>query len=663
MKKLFTSTLLVLLGLITFAQTPQSFNYQAVLRDASGNTLANQDVEIEIKLIQDTVTNVSLFSETHSVTTNEFGLVNLQIGSVNSVEMETIDWSTGPYFIEVSVNGTLMGTSQLLSVPFAMHAVTVENDKVEDDDADPANELQQLAFENNELSISDGNVIDLSALINTKDTSATNELQQLALEGEQLTITEGNTVDLSSLANIKDTSVSNELQDISLSGTELSISNGSTVDLSVLQDGTGTDEQKLTFYGGNRYLTISNGNSVHLPFVLHEQDDDKTNELQALSISNDTIFISDGNEIVLPAETDPVYAVSVAAAITSADTTRWNRDTLATNELQRLSISNDTISLSDGNYIKLPVRSILADADNDTKIQVEERPDEDMLRVDIAGNETFTMNNSTGTTLQLPTNDDNSSLKIRNRGGQVVFGVDGRGLLNGDGSGLSNIKSLARTIGGNQRYQITANYGSYNAVRTVSFTAPSSGVCFVMASGYVDWESTGWDVLLTSILCDKDPNSSWSAEDEWYSYLNILTDYNCADSSDQYTSFAQHRCISVGPGTHNFYLWANKYISSSKTEVGDVNLTVLFFPTAGVGSAILKSTEIEEKEGSKELYDHSRPRNVDGSYSTIQTADEYKIKPPPENKLDKQEMIIHKMEERIEELEKRLELILPNKSE
>ena len=537
MKKLFTSILLLFVGLATFAQTPSGFNYQAVLRDASGGILSNQEIEIGIALLQGSATGTEVFAETHAVTTNEFGLVNLQIGSVNTAGMETIDWSDGPYFIEISVDGTVMGTSQLLCVPFAMHAKTVENDNVEDADADPANELQ----------------------------------------------------------------------DISLSGTELSISQGSTIDLLAVQDGTGTDNQRL--YLDNNVLRISKGNSVTLPYITSEQDGD------------------------------------------------------ATNELQTLSISNDTLSLSKGNYVKLPIASTLADADKDTKIQVEENADEDMLRVDLAGNETLTMSDSTGTILRLPTSDANSSLKISNSDSTIVFGVDGRGLLNGDGSGLSNVKSLTKTIGGNQRYQITANYGSWNAVRTVSFTAPSSGVCFVMASGYVDWESKGWDVLLSGILCDQNPNSSWSAENEWYSNLNILTDYNCADSSDQYTSFAQHRCISVSEGSHTFYLWANKYTSSSKTEVGDVNLTVLFFPTGGTGSAKLKSTEIEEAEESKEPFDRSRQRNIDGSYASFQVDNEYDIKPPPMDELESQKIINQKLEERIKLLENKLELLLQEKLE
>ncbi len=369
MKNTLLLTFLMVLGLSCFAQTPTTFNYQSVLRDANGQVLANQDVEIGITILQGSATGSEVFAETHSVTTNSFGLVNLQIGSVNPTDMQTIDWSAGPYFIQISVDGTIMGTSQLLSVPYAIHAQTVENDAVDDADADPANELQQLALENNELSISDGNSVDLSSLINTKDTSVSNEIQQLNLNGEQLAITGGNSVDLSTLLNTKDTSATNELQDISLAGTNLSISDGSTVDLSDLLDST--DNQKLQFYSGTRYLSISDGNSVYLPFIITEKDGDPTNELQELSISNDTIFLTDGGFVELPDETDPIYAAdslllktaanewnsSVAKGITEADTTAWNQDTLATNEIQTLTISNDTIFLSDGGNVKLPTET------------------------------------------------------------------------------------------------------------------------------------------------------------------------------------------------------------------------------------------------------------------------------------------------------------------
>lgn len=202
------------------------------------------------------------------------------------------------------------------------------------------------------------------------------------------------------------------------------------------------------------------------------------------------------------------------------------------------------------------------------------------------------------TTLQLPTNDNTSSFNVTKNNGTNILKVDAGGRITGDGSGLSNLKSLLKSTGGKQRFQITANYGSYNNVRSVTFTAPSSGNCLVMASGYVDWESTGWDLLLSSILMDQNPASSYDAEDEWYGYLNILTDYNCPDSSDQFTSFSQHRVIPVTAGTHTFYLWANKHFSASITEVRNVNLTVAFFPSGGTGEAALNisSTYLDDSK-------------------------------------------------------------------
>jgi len=260
-------------------------------------------------------------------------------------------------------------------------------------------------------------------------------------------------------------------------------------------------------------------------------------------------------------ETDPVFDASIAKGISSTDTTLWNNK-----------------SEFDGDFSSLYNSPNIANSTNNK-------------------------------TIQLNTNDNTSSLNITKNNGTSVFKTDGSGKITGDGSGLSNVKPLINYVGGDQRYQITANYGSYNNVRSVTMTAPSSGVCFVMASGYVDWESINWDVLLLGILCNQDPNISWIAEDEWYYYLNILTDYNCADSSDQYTSFAQHRCIPVSAGTHTFYLWANKHSASSKVEVADVNLSVMFFPTGGTGKS---SNDAMLKEDDPVIKEERVPNTVAG---------------------------------------------------
>jgi hypothetical protein len=103
-------------------QTPGSFNYQAVLRSGEGVPLSNTNASIELILLQGSATGSEVYSETHSVTTNAYGLVNLEVGAENPDRFSSIDWANGPYFIKIIVNGIEMGTSQLMSVPYALYA-------------------------------------------------------------------------------------------------------------------------------------------------------------------------------------------------------------------------------------------------------------------------------------------------------------------------------------------------------------------------------------------------------------------------------------------------------------------------------------------------------------------------------------------------------------
>lgn len=129
----------------TAAQAPEAFSYQAVVRDASGTIIQNQAVAFRISILQTATTGVSVYSETHNITTNDFGLANLQIGTgtVVSGNMSTIDWGATDYFVQVDLDASggtnyqTMGTSQLLSVPFAMYAQT-SGDKVWDKNGNDA---------------------------------------------------------------------------------------------------------------------------------------------------------------------------------------------------------------------------------------------------------------------------------------------------------------------------------------------------------------------------------------------------------------------------------------------------------------------------------------------------------------------------------------------
>lgn len=157
-KRIVAITAMVICATFLFAQTPYQFKYQALLRNADGTPIATQSISVNISILQgDAETGSIVFSETHNTQTSSTGLINLNIGSMN--DLSSIDWSSDNYHVQISVDGTIMGTSQLLSVPYALHAETVTD--ADDADADPTNEIQSLSLSNNQLSISEGNAINL----------------------------------------------------------------------------------------------------------------------------------------------------------------------------------------------------------------------------------------------------------------------------------------------------------------------------------------------------------------------------------------------------------------------------------------------------------------------------------------------------------------------
>ena len=136
MKKLILSLVAIAtISLSSFGQAPEGFKYQAVVRDAANTILSNQAVGMQMTIQQGSIGGTTVYQETFAPTTNAYGLVNLEIGSgtVVSGDFTTIDWAAGPYFIETAVDVTggtsyaVMGTSQLMSVPYALYAKYAEN--------------------------------------------------------------------------------------------------------------------------------------------------------------------------------------------------------------------------------------------------------------------------------------------------------------------------------------------------------------------------------------------------------------------------------------------------------------------------------------------------------------------------------------------------------
>jgi len=114
--------------MIGFGQTPQGVNYQAVARDSTGAELINNTLTVQFSILSDSITGNISWQETHLVTTNDFGLFTTVIGQGTSTSVgssatfDEIDWGSSNHFLNVQIDGLDMGTTQFMSVPYALYA-------------------------------------------------------------------------------------------------------------------------------------------------------------------------------------------------------------------------------------------------------------------------------------------------------------------------------------------------------------------------------------------------------------------------------------------------------------------------------------------------------------------------------------------------------------
>ena len=393
----FFITIFSILGSIYFlnGQTPQSFNYQAVARTPSGEVMSTTDLGIRMSIVDGISTEV--YAESHSLTTNQLGLFSLQVGmgTVISGDIANIDWTGGPYYLKVDIDysgGTdyiPVGSSQIMSVPYALHAETAA--QVDDADADPVNELQMLSIDSNILTISGGNSVNLPVTgggTGDGDSDPNNEIQDINSQTTgsdvTLTVTKGGTGTTFSIDD-GDSDSMNEMQSISKAGNMISLSNGGAVmDATEDADADATNEIQTLSLSGNT-LTITKGNSVVLPMNGggSDADADPLNEIQELSKSGNMISLSRSGGMVVDAVDDAdADATNEIQTISKAGNTVTlsngggsyedavdDADADATNEIQMLSISGSNISITGGNTIAIPTGGTDADADPTNEIQ------------------------------------------------------------------------------------------------------------------------------------------------------------------------------------------------------------------------------------------------------------------------------------------------------
>lgn len=263
MKKIALIYLITLLSLISYSQVPGYFNYQAVVRNAEGELILNTNINYRISILEGSITGWSVFEETQLRQTNNYGISNLVIGAGDFVsgDLTAIDWGSNKYYLKVEADITggdsfvHIGTVQLLSVPYALYANDVANK--DDADADATNEIQDLNLSNDGvLTITNNSA---ATPINLAPYQGTNtDSQTLSLSGSNLTITNGNTIDVASLVN----DPTNELQNLTLSGDTLSIENGNSIVLGVDSSAWLLNNNDLYFNSGKVGIGTSLPNST-----------------------------------------------------------------------------------------------------------------------------------------------------------------------------------------------------------------------------------------------------------------------------------------------------------------------------------------------------------------------------------------------------------------
>ena len=249
-KRYYVLLILLLSGTISYGQNvPLGIFYQAVARDNVGKELANKKIDVKFSIISGNPLGTVVYQELYSdVTTSKYGVFSLIIGKGTPTgglytNLSQIQWNTAFHYLKVEVkfdNDFIdMGTMQFLAVPYALYAqksLEPGPQGPKGDPGDPASDKQTLSFDGNNLSIANGNTVNLSSL---------NIPHQLTLIGDTLSILGGNKVGLT-----------NQIQDLQLDVNNLlKITKNPTATAIDLSKFT----QTLSYNSDNYQLSLSNG--------------------------------------------------------------------------------------------------------------------------------------------------------------------------------------------------------------------------------------------------------------------------------------------------------------------------------------------------------------------------------------------------------------------
>jgi len=359
MKTIICNLIAILIASSSFSQVPEGFNYQAVARDANGNVRSNEFIEIRFTL-QPGVTAPTTWIETHSVKTDEFGVFTAIIGTGTKIggtasAFKELDFTKGDYWIKVEVkdgaNYVQIGNLQnFLSVPYAMVSkTTLDKD---DADANPTNEIQMLSFSNDTLYLNNGgfvylgnydNNVALNALMQKMISDSTYFKQLIDHNVNSITIIDQDLRLLESKQSLDSAYIFNLLYALNDSLTTETTERKYEILTLANQIMAIQNKQKSDSSYFDTKIT-SNGFDISKHIAL-DIDLDTLNELQLLTVSGDTVFLSKGNFIKLPYTVGSGLSLDVTTFRALNDSNLWNA-----NKIQGQLISKD--KPNSGQYLK-----------------------------------------------------------------------------------------------------------------------------------------------------------------------------------------------------------------------------------------------------------------------------------------------------------------------
>jgi hypothetical protein len=344
MKRISLISVLLFVAVQLWAQAPEKMSYQAVIRNNSNQLVVNQQVGMYISILQGSSNGSVVYAETQSPTSNANGLVTLEIGTGNVVsgDFAAINWSDGPFFIQTETDPTggtaysISGVSQLLSVPYALHAKSADQFTGTLNETDPQFNASvaagitaaDITHWNDHFS-GDYNDLTNTPVIPTVPTNVsafTNDAGYLTTYTEtdpQFNASVAAGITAADITHWNDhfSGDYNDLTNTPVIPTVPTNVSAFTNDAGYLTTYTETDPQ----FNASVAAGITAADITHWNDHFSGDYNDLTNTPVIPTVpTNVSAFTNDAGYLTTYTETDPQFNASVAAGITAADITHWN---------------------------------------------------------------------------------------------------------------------------------------------------------------------------------------------------------------------------------------------------------------------------------------------------------------------------------------------------